>query len=256
VTNRLNVLLTGVAALALLTGAGLALAQESPEQHGSKAPATSAGPAKANDAAQEEGKGIKTNRNAQEQNKGGKISPSAQEEKKGAKPDRSAQEENKSGKMGPSAQESNKENNKEINKGTGNKAEQPSTRENRAQSQERERSGQPGAATANEQQRQGGNGAAGNAAAGKAGTNVSLTEQQRTRIRQTVIDGPNVPRVANVNFNVQVGTVVPRGSIHVVPVPEMLVEIQPAWRGYLYFVYEDEVIIVDPDMTIVAVVEV
>ena len=25
-----------------------------------------------------------------------------------------------------------------------------------------------------------------------------------------------------------------------------LVEIQPAWRGYMYFVYEDEIIIVEP----------
>jgi hypothetical protein len=43
--------------------------------------------------------------------------------------------------------------------------------------------------------------------------------------------------------------------IHVVPVPETLVRIEPEWRGFLYFVYEDEVVIVSPDdMKIVAVV--
>jgi Protein of unknown function (DUF1236) len=54
---------------------------------------------------------------------------------------------------------------------------------------------------------------------------------------------------------VTVGTVVPRGRIQVIPVPEMLVQIEPEWRGFLYFVYEDEVVIVNPnDMKIVAVV--
>jgi hypothetical protein len=53
---------------------------------------------------------------------------------------------------------------------------------------------------------------------------------------------------------VAVSTAIPRGHIHVVPVPSYLVQIDPAWRGFLYFVYEDEVVIVNPqDMRIVAV---
>jgi hypothetical protein len=51
--------------------------------------------------------------------------------------------------------------------------------------------------------------------------------------------------VTNVNFDVKVGTVVPR-SVKIVPVPSTLVEIHPAWRGYMYFVYNDEIIIVEP----------
>jgi hypothetical protein len=36
-----------------------------------------------------------------------------------------------------------------------------------------------------------------------------------------------------------------------------LVQIDPGWRDFLYFVYEDEVAIVDPhDMTIVAILPV
>jgi hypothetical protein len=39
-----------------------------------------------------------------------------------------------------------------------------------------------------------------------------------------------------------------------VPIPETLVQIDSGWSGFLYFVYEDEVVIVDPhDMTIVAI---
>ncbi|MDR3422884.1 MAG: DUF1236 domain-containing protein [Xanthobacteraceae bacterium] len=83
----------------------------------------------------------------------------------------------------------------------------------------------------------------------------TLTEQQRTQIRDAVINTRGAPRVGSVNFDVAVGTVIPRGTIQIVPVPETLVQIEPRWRGFLYFVYEDEVVIVNPrDMRIVAVV--
>ena len=49
---------------------------------------------------------------------------------------------------------------------------------------------------------------------------------------------------------------VPR-TVRVAPVPVDDVEIQPAWRGYMYFVYEDEIIIVEPGtLRIVAVLTV
>ena len=85
---------------------------------------------------------------------------------------------------------------------------------------------------------------------------VKLSDQQRTTIRDNVIHARSAPRVGHVDFNIRVGTVVPRNDIHVVPVPETLVRIEPRWHGYLYFVYADEIVIVDPrDMTIVAVLE-
>jgi hypothetical protein len=90
---------------------------------------------------------------------------------------------------------------------------------------------------------------------GKA-ANVKLSADQRTKIRTTVLQG-GASRVTNVNFIVTVGTVVPRGSVEIIPVPATLVEIEPEWRGFLYFVYGDEIVLVDPsDMTIVAVVAV
>jgi hypothetical protein len=90
--------------------------------------------------------------------------------------------------------------------------------------------------------------------ANASGVNVRLNDGQRTRIRTTVIEAPGAPRVDHVNFDVTVGTVVPRGAVHIVPVPATLVQIQPEWRGFLYFVYESEVVVVNPrDMKIIAV---
>jgi hypothetical protein len=88
-------------------------------------------------------------------------------------------------------------------------------------------------------------------------SHVTLNDEQRTKIRQTVISAHGAPRVSHVDFDLAVGTVVPRGSIHFVPVPRLLVDIEPAWRGYDYFIYEDELVIIDPrNMTIIAVVPV
>ena len=91
-------------------------------------------------------------------------------------------------------------------------------------------------------------------AQGSTSGSASLNTEQRTKIRETVIKGGNVNRVTNVNFNISVGTAVPR-SVHLVTVPSTIVEIHPAWRGYLYFVVNDEIIIVEPGtLRIVAVI--
>jgi len=85
---------------------------------------------------------------------------------------------------------------------------------------------------------------------------VTFTTEQRTKIRETVLRGSNAPRVTNVNFNIRVGTVVPR-TVRVVAVPEVIVEIHPQWRGFLYFVYEEEIVIIEPgSLRIVAVITV
>jgi hypothetical protein len=83
-------------------------------------------------------------------------------------------------------------------------------------------------------------------AEGKAGGSggVTLTTQQRTTIRNTVLKSG--PRVTNVNFSINVGTVVPRERVKLVAVPPTLVEIHPAWRGYVYFIVDERIIIVEP----------
>jgi hypothetical protein len=85
-------------------------------------------------------------------------------------------------------------------------------------------------------------------------TSTSLNTEQRTKIRETVLRGGSVNRVSKVDFSISVGTVVPR-SVRLVTVPSTIVEIHPAWRGYLYVVVEDEIIIVEPGtLKIVAVI--
>ena len=85
------------------------------------------------------------------------------------------------------------------------------------------------------------------------GGSVNLSNEQRTRIRSTVMAGNNVPRVDRVNFSIRVGTVVP-ASVRVVVVPATLIELYPEWRGHHYFVVRDDIIIVDRDHRIVSVV--
>jgi Protein of unknown function (DUF1236) len=87
--------------------------------------------------------------------------------------------------------------------------------------------------------------------------NVQINPEQRTRIREVILKGGHAPKVtrSEVNFSIRVGTRVPRERIHLVPVPEEIVQIVPRYRGFLYFVFEDEIVIVDPKtLEIVAVI--
>jgi hypothetical protein len=80
---------------------------------------------------------------------------------------------------------------------------------------------------------------------GAAGSNVTLNTEQKTRIRETVLSSSNAPRVNNANFALNVGTVVPQ-TVRFAAVPPTLVEINPSWRSYEYFVVRDEIVIIDP----------
>lgn len=56
------------------------------------------------------------------------------------------------------------------------------------------------------------------------------------------------------NFSISVGTRVPR-SVHFVTLPSEIVRIVPQYRGYEYFLVEDEIVIIDPQtLEIVAVI--
>ena len=86
--------------------------------------------------------------------------------------------------------------------------------------------------------------------------NVSLTTEQKSTIRSKVLTG-SAPRVeGGANFDIKIGAVVPR-TVRVSPVPQTIIEIEPAWRGFMYFVRGDEIVIVDPrTLEIVAVLDV
>jgi hypothetical protein len=82
--------------------------------------------------------------------------------------------------------------------------------------------------------------------ASKAGTQprVQLSEQQQTRVRETVLKQRNA-RVTNVNFSVTVGTRIPR-SVRLVALPATVIEVVPEYRSYQYVVVGDDIVIVDP----------
>ena len=92
---------------------------------------------------------------------------------------------------------------------------------------------------------------------GAAGTraSVNLTPENRTRIHEVIIQERNAPRVSSPNFSVSVGVRVPR-TVRFAALPRTIVEIEPAWRGFKYFMIGDQIVIVDPrSMQIVAIVE-
>lgn len=89
---------------------------------------------------------------------------------------------------------------------------------------------------------------------GERGGSVQLSEDQRSQIK-TIIGRGHGPRLGrNVNFDVRVGTRVPR-SVRYAVLPEDIVRIVPQYRGFDYFLVEDEIVIVDPHtLEIVAII--
>lgn len=79
-----------------------------------------------------------------------------------------------------------------------------------------------------------------------------LSEQQRTTVRERIREGGALERgrVASVDFNVRVGTRVPT-RINLAPLPAVIVEEVPAYRGYVYFVVRDELVIVEPSTHVI-----
>jgi Protein of unknown function (DUF1236) len=84
---------------------------------------------------------------------------------------------------------------------------------------------------------------------------VNISPEQRTHLHAVFAGERNAPRVNEVDFDLAVGGRVPR-SVHFVPVPQAIFAIEPAWRGYDYFMVGDQIVIVDPrSMEVVAILE-
>ena len=267
-------LLAGVAALALMAGTGLASAQE---QNAGKQPQTHS--MKSSAAPKAQGQSGASHMGQNSQPSGNKMGMSQGSQPSGQKIGQKTQPSGQKMGMeqtsprGKSAQQQTK-GTERFGQSTSPKGEASTTKGRHAQQINRgnkgnlERNGtaqteQKGgmtnrgtrsSGTTVSEQRNGRNGLQG--LQGNA-SHVTLNDEQRTKIRQTVISAHGAPRVSHVDFDLAVGTVVPRGRIHFVPVPRLLVDIEPAWRGYDYFIYEDELVIIDPrTMTIIAVVPV
>jgi Protein of unknown function (DUF1236) len=93
------------------------------------------------------------------------------------------------------------------------------------------------------------------AAGTRANINVNLTPEKRTQIHEVIVKERNGPQVSSPNFSVSVGTRVPR-TVRFVALPQAIVELEPAWRGFEYFMVGDEIVVVDPgSLEIVAVID-
>jgi Protein of unknown function (DUF1236) len=91
-------------------------------------------------------------------------------------------------------------------------------------------------------------------AQGAAAGAANLSTEQRTTIR-TVIRQQNVQPATNVNFSISVGSRV-SDNVHFYPLPAELVQIQPHWRGYQFFLVGNQIIVVNPQThQIVAVLD-
>lgn len=262
--KRQNTLLAGVAALALIAGAGVASAQQNPLAKTGAAGVGEQSSTHAQTAKPTAGTGME--QHAQAGPAGGaktdtktdtKSAGAAAMNAKGANQPAMAQQGSASAKGQKSAQEINR--NKTASRANRTAESRPqhlganakAEHNRKTAGNEHERRGHMSTAERSQRNLKG---LQGNASIPMQGSHVTLTPEQRTRIRSTVIDSRNAPRVGHVDFNIRVGTLVPRRGIHVIPVPRTLVEIDPVWRGYLYFVVRDEVVIVNPrDMRIVAV---
>ncbi|WP_035657302.1 DUF1236 domain-containing protein, partial [Bradyrhizobium sp. STM 3809] len=79
---------------------------------------------------------------------------------------------------------------------------------------------------------------------GQAGAGAKLSTEQRTKIT-SVIRSERVEPVTNVNFNISVGTRVPR-EVHFHPLPAEVVTIYPEWRGYDFILVREQIVVIDP----------
>jgi hypothetical protein len=144
---------------------------------------------------------------------------------------------------GQAPQNERRENRTEGNKATNGATEERRLEQNRATEERGTDNDRNGTTT--------GQGAAPN----KGNLSVNIAPEKRTQIHQVFIKERSAPRVDRVDFDLSVGTAVPR-SVRFVPVPSTIIAIEPSWRGYDYFMVADQIVIVDPrSMEIVAIID-
>ena len=72
------------------------------------------------------------------------------------------------------------------------------------------------------------------------------TPSDHARLREIFGKDHSVRKISHVSFSLAPGSVVP-GSVHLAPLPQTIVNIEPTWQGNEYFkVGRNEVVIVDP----------
>jgi hypothetical protein len=88
-----------------------------------------------------------------------------------------------------------------------------------------------------------------------ANLTFDTSPKDHVRIREIFAKEPTQPKVEHVGFSLSPGTVVPH-SVHLIALPQTIVDIEPTWRGNEYFEVGDQIVIVDPQsMKIVGVLD-
>ena len=228
-------LLASISAVALIAGAGLAAAQDKGGQTGGGGPAgqTQAPAAQPEMKGGGDGKGDVKGRAdtaPKAAPKGGQAEQRMDQkgDQKGDRPKRAQDDRNQRDQKG--AQEQRDDN-----------------RENRAQDKSDRKDSKDSASD-----RKSGRESTGQRAAGRGGG--SITAEQRTRITTTIRQS-NVRPVTNVNFNIRVGSAIPR-TVTLNPLPATVIEVYPDWRGYRFILVGNDILVIDPDTyEIVAVLD-
>jgi hypothetical protein len=250
-TTRKNKLLIAAAVAALMTGSGFALAQGAPDAGTKANPAAKSAPAEkmapgaaehkapgaANKGAQKsEDKSLPSKRQSQSApaNKSksettGQAPANERSKSESTKSDSTKSESTKSDSAQPSSRSTQDKTNTDTSRpNQSSQSNQPNTNQNR---------GAAGTTTSN------------------TNVSVNLSPEQRSKIHQVIVSDRNAPRVTNVDFQLNVGARVPRDKVKLARVPSTIVEIQPAWRDFEYFLVGDQIVIVNPrTLEIVAVV--
>jgi hypothetical protein len=82
---------------------------------------------------------------------------------------------------------------------------------------------------------------------GAAGGSAKLSSEQRTKIT-TIIKKQKIEHVspAKLNISIRVGERIP-SRVHFYPVPVEVVDVYPEWRGYLFLMVGNQILIISPD---------
>jgi len=238
-----NRLIVAAAAIALVAGTSVSLAQQEPPR---TAPAEKMAPKAApqNNGAMHNGVAEPGKNSAEERgepgNRAGQVQPNrGRNETTGQAPQERSHEQSRE-------EQRDREKNAEKNeKNTDRQTDRSRGATDQKRTEDRENT--PANDSSREKAGQGG-------ASSRSSANVS--QKDRTRIHEIIVKERSAPRIDHVDFSLSVGSEVPR-SVRVVSVPSEIIEIEPMWRGLEYFMVGDQIVIVDPStMEIVAVLDV
>jgi hypothetical protein len=240
--NRINLLVTcSVVAFVGATGTSIAQQERLP-QHERSAPAEKIAPQNA-PGARNQGPNSRGGETLQNRGRSETTGQAPQEGRQSRPSERSSEQEHGRTEQPPRSEEN------EQNRATGQAPHEDRT--NRSSEQKRLEQERGRTDRTEENRATTGQGAA----ATRANVTVNLTPEKRTRIHEVIVNERNAPRVSSPNFNVSVGAQVPR-TVRFAALPRTIVEIEPEWRGFEYFMIGDQIVIVDPKtLEIVAVLD-